>query len=121
MVDSLILHLLTAFNICLLQVKMRVAWLSYLLLTIYLETTVGSLQGSVYKNKIFLFLHQIILDLDDKYPVLNYEDENDLLGEFTQIKKLLRFSFQKGKMEELYEDYGELKLEEWLRIKLRNV
>ena len=61
------------------------------------------------------------LDLDDKYPVLNYEDENDLLGEFTQIKKLLRFSFQKGKMEELYEDYGELKLEEWLRIKLKNV
>ena len=46
--------------------------------------------------------------------MLNYEDENDLLGEFTQIKKLLRFSFQKGKMEELYEDYGELKLEEWL-------
>ena len=62
------------------------------------------------------------LDLDDKYPVLNYEDENDF-GEFTQIKKLLTFKifFQKGKMEELYEDYGELKLEEWLRIKLKNV
>ena len=53
MVDSLILHLLTAFNICLLQVKMRVAWLSYLLLTIYLETTVGSLQGSVHRMKYF--------------------------------------------------------------------
>ena len=37
------------------------------------------------------------LDLDDKYPVLNYEDENDLLGEFTQIKELLRFFFKKGK------------------------